>query len=210
MSETINGILHRFEPGASPDSPTLLLLHGTGGDENDLLGLGRSLAPQANLLSPRGPVSENGMPRFFRRFAEGIFDEQDIIFRAKQMADFLASAAKQYKFDATKIIALGYSNGANIAAAMLLLQPESLTGAILLRPMVPLVPQTLPDLTGKQILIVAGTADPMGSPKQINQLASMFQTSGATVQREDLPTSHGLTQDDLQIAHNWLRKIHFT
>jgi phospholipase/carboxylesterase len=207
MSEPINGIIHRFEPGQSPDAPTLLLLHGTGGDESDLLGVGRSLAPQANLVSPRGPILEHGMPRFFRRFAEGVFDEQDILFRAKQMADFLTQAAAKYHFDVNRITAFGYSNGANIAAAMLLLQPQSLSGAILLRPMVPLVPKTLPDLTNKKILIIAGTADPMGSPKQINQLSSMFQSSGAAVQREDLPTSHGLTQEDLHLSSDWLSRL---
>ena len=119
------------------------------------------------------------------------------------MADFLQAAAVKYAFDPKRITALGYSNGANIAAAMLLLQPEALAGAILLRPMVPLMPKSLPDLNGKKILIVAGAADPMGSPQQIEQLSSMFQRSGADVQRESLPMGHGLSQDDLQIAQAW-------
>src|SRR5690348_5341093 len=142
------GFNHRFEPGNTLAAPTLLLLHGTGGDENDLLGVGRSIAPAANLLSPRGNVTENGMPRFFRRFAEGIFDEADIRFRAQELVGFIAFAAVHYGFDAQRVIAFGYSNGANIAGATLLLHPPALAGAILIRPMVPLVPSQTPDLNG--------------------------------------------------------------
>src|SRR4051812_5032609 len=128
----LNGFIHLYEPGDANAPFTLLLLHGTGGDESDLMSLGRAVAPTANLLSPRGPVMENGMPRFFRRFAEGVFDVEDIKARAQQLADFINSAATEYSFDATRVIAFGYSNGANIAAAMLLLHPDALAGAILL------------------------------------------------------------------------------
>src|SRR4051794_24816014 len=120
--------IHRFEAGESKESPTLLLLHGTGGDENDLVGVGRSVAPRANLLSVRGKVMENGAPRFFRRFAEGIFDEDDLKFRATELTDFIPAAAGEYGIDANNVIAFGYSNGANIAGAMLLLHPTALTG----------------------------------------------------------------------------------
>lgn len=209
MSEKINGIIHRFEPGASSDSPTLLLLHGTGGDENDLLGVGRSLAPEANLLSPRGPVLENGMPRFFRRFAQGVFDEQDIKLRAKQLANFIAQAAKEYGFDANRVIAFGYSNGANIAAAVLLLHPDALAAVALLRPMVPLIPQSLPDLHNKEILINSGRSDPMGSHEQIQKLIELFHKSGAArIERHDLPNvGHGLVQEDLEVAELWLKSL---
>src|SRR3954467_6316466 len=128
--------IHRFERGARPASRPLLILHGTGGNEDDLLPLGKMVAPGAPLLSPRGKVLEHGMPRFFRRLAEGVFDEQDVRTRAHELADFIAAARKEYGIAAP--VALGYSNGANIAAAVMLLRPEALAGGILLRPMVPL------------------------------------------------------------------------
>ena len=130
--------VHRYLPGKNADSRILLLLHGTGGDENDLIPLGQELDPNAALLSPRGRVSENGAPRFFRRFAEGVFDEEDVLRRANELADFVAAAAAEYAFAPERVIAVGYSNGANIAAAMLLLRPEALEAAILFRAMVPL------------------------------------------------------------------------
>ena len=202
------GLQHRFEPGASLASPTLLLLHGTGGDENDLLGVGRSIAPGANLLSPRGPVSENGMPRFFRRFAEGVFDEQDIRARAQEMVGFIASAAVHYGFDAQNVIAFGYSNGANIAGAVLLLHPAALAGAILLRPMVPLVPAETSDLHGKEILIEAGSADTMGSTSEIQRLVVLLGKGGAHITIKQHHAGHGLTHDDFSEAQRWLTE-HF-
>ncbi len=142
------GFAHRFVPGTRIGAPVVLLLHGTGGNEDDLLELGAALAPGAPLLSPRGKVLENGMPRFFRRLAEGVFDLDDLRFRANELADFVRDATHAYGVDQTPPVAAGFSNGANIAAAMLLLRPETLSGALLLRPMVPLVPDPLPDLAG--------------------------------------------------------------
>src|SRR3954463_16668755 len=139
---------HVFEPRTGTSTPPVLLLHGTGGNEHDLLPLGRAVAPGSALLSPRGKVLENGMPRFFRRLAEGVFDEQDLIRRTHELADFIEEAAAHYGFDATKVVAIGYSNGANIAGGTLLLRPGILSGAALLRPMVPLIPQALPELKG--------------------------------------------------------------
>src|SRR5277367_4652874 len=136
--------IHRFEPATRPGLAPLLLLHGTGGDENDLLPLGQMISPGAALLSVRGQVLEHGMPRFFRRLAEGVFDENDVRRRANELADFVADARKRY--DLAAPIALGYSNGANIAAAMLLLRPQVLAGAILLRAMVPFAQPPKPDL----------------------------------------------------------------
>jgi predicted esterase len=198
------GFEHRFEAGASLASPTLLLLHGTGGDENDLLGVGRSIAPAANLLSPRGRVSENGAPRFFRRFAEGIFDEDDIKFRAVELVGFIAAAAVHYGFEAQNVIAFGYSNGANIAGATLLLHPPALLGAILIRPMVPLVPQQTPDLHGKEVLIQSGTADPMGSISEIQRLVVLLGKTGAQITIKQHHAGHGLTHDDLTESQQWL------
>src|SRR3990170_299226 len=142
---------HQFVPGAS--GRTLLLLHGTGGNENDLLSLGRALDPLAALLSPRGKVSENGMPRFFRRLAEGVFDEEDLILRTHELADFVKEASESYHFPARGVVAVGYSNGANIAGALLLLRPGVLRAAALLRSMVVLTPEPLPDLAGAPVLL---------------------------------------------------------
>jgi phospholipase/carboxylesterase/glyoxalase family protein len=198
------GFVHRFEPGETLAAPTLLLLHGTGGDENDLLSVGRSIAPRANLLSPRGKVIENGMPRFFRRFAEGIFDEEDIKFRAQELVGFIAAAAVHYGFEPQNVIAFGYSNGANIAGATLLLHPPALAGAILLRPMVPLVPRELPDLHGKEILIEAGSADPIGTISEIERLVMLLGKTGAQLTIKQHRAGHGLTTDDFAEAQRWL------
>src|SRR5437762_23639 len=145
--------IHEFVAGSS--ERTLLLLHGTGGNERDLIRLGRELDPSASLLSPRGQVLENGMPRFFQRLAEGVFDEQDLIRRTHELADFIEQAAVHYGFDPQKAVAVGYSNGANIAGALLLLRPGAIRGAALLRPMVPLIPKELPKLKDAPVLVAA-------------------------------------------------------
>ena len=167
------GFIHRFDPSQTPAAPTLLLLHGTGGDQNDLLGIGRSIARRESAQPARQSFRE-GIPRFFRRFAEGIFDEDDIRFR-EELVGFIAAAAVHYRFDALNVIAFGYSNGANIANATMLLHPPALSGAILIRPMVTLVPRELPDLHGKEILIQAGTVDPMGSISEIERLVAVWK-----------------------------------
>ena len=195
--------IHRFEPGTSTAAP-LLLLHGTGGDENDLLPLGKALAPDRALLSPRGKVLENGMPRFFRRLAEGVFDEPDVIKRALELADFIAEAGKAYKL--AKPIAIGFSNGANIAAAILLLRPEALSGAILLRAMVPLAKPPQAELAQTPVLIVSGASDPIIPASNANLLATMLKNAHADVQHVTLPTGHNLTQNDVTLATKWLNR----
>ena len=195
--------IHRFEPGTSTAAP-LLLLHGTGGDENDLLPLGKTLAPDRSLLSPRGKVLENGMPRFFRRLAEGVFDEQDVSKRAHELADFIVAAGETYK--QSKPIAVGFSNGANIAAAILLLRPEVLSGAILLRAMVPLKNPSQTELEQKRVLIISGASDPIIPASNASQLASMLRNAHADVQHETLPTGHNLTQNDVTLASTWLNR----
>ena len=199
--------IHRFIP--APKNATapvlLLLLHGTGGNENDLIPLGRDLAPDAALLSVRGKVLENGMPRFFRRLAEGIFDEDDVIRRAHELADFVGETAIRYAFDPNRVIALGYSNGANIAAAVLVLRPEALAGAILLRAMVPLVPQTLPDLAGRRVLISSGKEDPIVPVENANRLAAMLRDAGADVTLRFEQAGHALAFGDAEAARNWLQ-----
>ena len=158
------GFVHRFLPAEAPGLPTLLLLHGTGGDENDLLDLGKALVPGAALLSPRGKVLENGQARFFRRLAEGVFDLEDLEYRTGELADFAAAACQAYGLDAARLTAAGYSNGANIAASLLLLRPGTLQSAVLFHAMVPLVPENLPDLRGKGVFLAAGKADRLIPP----------------------------------------------
>jgi phospholipase/carboxylesterase len=194
--------IHRYVPGTS--GRTLLLLHGTGGDENDMLPIGRTLDPAAALLSPRGRVLENGMPRFFRRLAEGVFDEEDLIRRTHELADFVGKAAVDYGFEAGKVVAVGYSNGANIAGGLLLLRPEVLAGAVLLRPMVPLGPGTLPDLKGTPVLVLSGTHDPIVPPENAGELVALLERAGARVTAETESGGHGLTQATLETARRWL------
>jgi phospholipase/carboxylesterase len=195
--------IHRFEPGTSTAAP-LLLLHGTGGNETDLLPLGKGLAPDRALLSPRGKVLENGMPRFFRRLAEGVFDEQDVIKRAHELADFIVEASKAYKL--AKPVAVGFSNGANIAAAILLLRPEALSGAILLRAMVPLAKPPQAELAQKPVLIISGASDPIIPASNAKLLVTMLKKAHADVSHETLPTGHNLTQNDVTIATKWLNR----
>ena len=194
--------IHRFEKGLAAAARPLLLLHGTGGDENDLVPLGRMIAPDAALLSPRGKVLENGMPRFFRRFAEGKFDEDDVRLRANELADFAIEACKHYGIAAP--IALGYSNGANTAAAILLLRPDVLAGAILLRVTLPMSHPPPTDLTGVPVLINSGAHDPMMSAEGAAKLAAVLQQRGAIVEHRTLPSGHELSQADISLAKQWL------
>jgi len=195
--------IHRFEPGNRLEALPLLLLHGTGGDENDLLPLGQAIAPGSALLSVRGKVLEHGMPRFFRRLAEGVFDENDVRRRANELADFVADARKRY--DLAAPIALGYSNGANIAAAMLLLRPQVLAGAILLRAMVPFAQPPKPDLARKPVLITSGQCDPIIPASNAAELARQLTRAGANAQHSVLPTGHELTQMDVTLAKEWMK-----
>jgi phospholipase/carboxylesterase len=205
MSASLD-FIHEFVPGSSPR--TLLLLHGTGGNEHDLIPLGRSLDPTAALLSPRGKVLENGMPRFFRRFAEGVFDIEDLKRRADELADFISAAAHQYGFNQGHIIAIGYSNGANIAAGLLLLRPRTLRAAILFRPMLPLVPDPLPDLAGVQVRIDAGNQDPIVPTTETQRLVALLRSAGADVTVSFAHASHGLTNVEVETAKRWLEELH--
>jgi predicted esterase/catechol 2,3-dioxygenase-like lactoylglutathione lyase family enzyme len=196
------GFIHVFEAGASPAAPTLLLLHGTGGGEADLLPLGRALAPGANLISPRGKVLENGMPRFFRRFAEGVFDEADVRLRAGELADFVAKAREAYGLTGP-IAAMGFSNGANIAAALLLLHPDVLDGAVLLRAMRPLSDVTAPALSGKRVLVSAGLQDPIVSAEQLTALVTLLEESGAQLEVLRHDAGHGIAPEELPAIEAW-------
>jgi len=196
---------HRYVPGtAGSAAPTLLLLHGTGGDENDLIPLGQMLMPEANLLGPRGNVPENGMARFFRRLAEGVFDQEDLRARTEDLADFIALAASHYGFDPSRVVAAGYSNGANIAASLLLRQPGRLRAAVLLHAMTPFVPETVPDLSGKPIFLSAGRNDPIVPQENTLQLAGLFQTAKADLTVHWHNSGHSLTREEAVAARDWL------
>ncbi len=195
--------VHRWEPRAD-GTRTLLMLHGTGGDENDLIQLGEMLDPTANLLSPRGQVLEHGMPRFFRRLAEGVFDLEDLTTRTHGLADFVLGAAETYGFPLAGVTAVGFSNGANIAASMLLLRPGVVRQAILLRAMVPLEPTPLPDLTGTRVFLAAGERDPIIPPANTERLAGLLRSAGAEVTLRWSPVGHQLTRDDVDASRAWL------
>lgn len=197
--------IHEFVPGGS--ERTLLLLHGTGGNECDLIPLGRELDPNASLLSPRGKVLENGMPRFFRRLAEGVFDLEDLRKRTHELADFVIAAAERYKIDTKNIVAVGYSNGANIAASMLLLRPEILPRAVLFRAMVPLIPEMQPNLSAVHAWIGAGTIDPIVPASEAKQLMDLLRSAGADVTIHFSQGGHELTHEDVDVAREWLTKL---
>jgi predicted esterase len=182
-------------------------LHGTGGNEHDLIPVGRELDPNAALLSPRGKVLENGMPRFFRRLAEGVFDVDDLKQRTNELADFVTAAAQQYKLAADQIVAVGYSNGANIAASMLLLRPEILHAAILFRAMVPLVPENLPDLRSVRVWIAAGDQDPIIPASETQRLVELLRRAGSDVTIRFANATHGLTDADVKAAQHWLEGL---
>src|SRR5437773_8909244 len=197
--------IHEFVPGTS--NRTLLLLHGTGGNERDLVPLGRELDPRAALLSPRGKVLENGMPRFFRRLAEGVFDLEDLRNRTNELADFVAAAAQHYGFASDNVVAVGYSNGANIAAGVLLLRPEILRGAVLFRAMVPLVPDNLPDLSSVRVWIGAGNQDPIIPTSETQRLVELLRSAGADVTIQIGRAGHGLTSAEVETASQWLSEL---
>jgi phospholipase/carboxylesterase len=199
------GFTHVHVPPTDPaETRTVVLLHGTGGDERDLLQLGAMVAPGARLLGVRGQVLEGGMPRFFRRLAEGVFDEADLKRRAGDLAAFVPAAAGAYQFDPARVIALGFSNGANIAAAMLLLHPGVLGGAVLLRSMVPLEPAVLPALPATPVLLAEGAEDPLVPRANAERLATLLRDAGATVTLHWEQAGHGLTQSDVTVAQEWM------
>jgi phospholipase/carboxylesterase/glyoxalase family protein len=206
MTDALSTYTHRFLPPQGDDARTLLLLHGTGGDENDLIQLGQMLAPDAALLSPRGTVLEHGAARFFKRLAEGVFDLDDLRARTKDLVAFVGAAAEKYGFDATKLVAVGFSNGANIATSVLLTSPDTLSAAVLFRPMVPFVPEERVPLTGKRIFIGAGEDDPIVPRDHPYRLAELLQLCGADVKTEWQPGGHSLTRADVSKAYEWLEE----
>ena len=198
------GFVHRFIPAEEPGAPTLLLLHGTGGDEKDLLPIGRMFDERAALLSPRGKVLESGMPRFFRRLAEGIFDHEDLVNRTHELAEFVEVAADEYSIDLNRLFAVGFSNGANIAASLLLLHSGLLAGAVLLRAMVPFEPETPPDLSGTPVYLAAGRSDQLVPPENTERLAELLRSAGAEVTLDWQPGGHGIGRAEIEAARRWL------
>ena len=216
------GFIHRFiqpsdemgtrqalgSKGKKAKITTFLLLHGTGGNEEDLIPLAHDLSHKAAILSPRGKVLENGVvPRFFRRLAEGVFDIEDLKYRTNELADFVKDASNAYDFDMHHVIAVGYSNGANIGASMLLLRPEILSAAVLFRAMVPLVPETLPNLTNKHIFMSSGLYDPIVTRQEAEKLFGLFRRVGAKVTINWQESGHELTIDEVQRAKEWLQSF---
>ena len=206
MTEDSLGFVHRFVPAQTPEAPTLLLLHGTGGNENDLLPVGGMLDERAALLSPRGKVLEHGMPRFFRRLAEGVFDHEDLMRRTHELAGFVERSVDEYDIDQRRLFAVGFSNGANIAASLLLAYPRLLAGAVLLRAMVPFEPDSAPDLSGIPVYLAAGRSDQMVPPENTERLAQVLREAGADVTLDWQPGGHGIGPDEIQAAQNWFAK----
>lgn len=203
-SNALGTYVHRYVPPKAEDSRTLLLLHGTGGDENDLIPLGEMLAPDAGFLSPRGTVLERGAARFFRRLAEGVFDLPDLHARTKELVAFVEAAAVHYGFDPKQVIAVGFSNGANIAASTLLSSPGTLSSAVLFRPMVPFIPENAVSLIGTRVFIGAGEGDPIVPAAHSERLAELLQICGADVTLTWQPGGHTLTRADVAAAYDWL------
>jgi phospholipase/carboxylesterase len=204
VTDAIDLYVHRYLAPQGDDTRTLLMLHGTGGDENDLIQLGQMLAPDAALLSPRGTVNENGAARFFRRHSEGVFDVPDLHARTKDLASFVAAAAAKYGFDPAQVYAVGFSNGANIATSLLLSSPDSLAGAVLFRPMVPFVPERPVSLAGKRVFIGAGQTDTMVPTGHPDRLAELLGVLGADVTIKWQNAGHTLARGDVSEAYEWL------
>jgi phospholipase/carboxylesterase len=206
MSQAVQelGFAHRFIPGRNAARAPLLLLHGTGGDEHDLLPLAERIAPERTILSPRGKVNEQGLTRFFRRSPDGVWDVEDFRRRTVELADFVRRACAAYRL--ARPVALGYSNGANIAWSLLLADRALLAGAILLRAMAPFDPRPLPDLQGTPVLLVAGEYDELIAVERAADLAALLREAGAQVSYEVLRAGHGLTERDLSLAADWLAR----
>ncbi len=204
MSDDL-GFIHSFVPAKDTTSAeTLIVLHGTGGDENDLIGIGQAIAPGAAILSPRGNVLENGALRFFKRLAEGVFDPKEVRSRGEELAHFIRAAISKYALDPGRTFALGYSNGANIASTVMFMEPALLQGAILFRPMLVFEPDDRPDLSGAAVLISAGRMDPIVPITSVERLAELFEVSHADVTLEWQPAGHNLVPSEVREAANWL------
>ncbi|MBH0162436.1 alpha/beta hydrolase [Fictibacillus sp. 26RED30] len=199
-------MIHLFNKGTDLNKPVLLLLHGTGGNEKDLLSLAEMISPESSVLSVRGNVSENGMPRFFRRLSEGVFDEEDLILRTKELNEFIEEAAEKYDFNRDQVVAVGYSNGANIAGSLIFHYEKSLKGAILHHPMVPRRGIDLPNLDGLPVFIGAGKNDPICPPQETEELQQLLNNAGAKVHLKWDNMGHQLSRAEVEEAAEWFSK----
>jgi phospholipase/carboxylesterase len=199
------GFIHRFVPAEdSASGETLLVLHGTGGNENDLIGIGQTIAPGAAILSPRGNVLENGAPRFFKRLAEGVFDPKEVRSRGEELARFIRAAIAKYGLDASRIYALGYSNGANAASTVMLIDPKLLQGAALFRPMLVFEPKEQSDLSGARVFISAGRMDPIVPVSSVERLVELIESAHAEVTLKWQLAGHNLVPSEVREAAEWL------
>ncbi|MFT9599522.1 alpha/beta hydrolase [Mesobacillus sp.] len=194
---------HIYKKGTNTNKPTLLLLHGTGGNENDLLPLANMIDQEASVLSVRGNILENGMPRFFRRLADGVFDEEDLIFRTQELHEFLDEASEKYGISRDNIVAIGYSNGANIAASLLFHYKNALKGAILHHPMVPRRGIELPELSDTEVFLAAGKNDPICPARESEELKSLLSSANASVEMHWENSGHQLTLSEVEAARDW-------
>jgi predicted esterase len=198
------GFIHRFVPAeSSPSGDTLIVLHGTGGDENDLIGIGQAVAPGAAIVSPRGNVLENGAPRFFKRLAEGVFDPKEVRSRAEELARFIRAAVVTYRLDPTRVFALGYSNGANIASTVMFVEPGVLQGAVLFRPMLVYEPSERNDLAGSVVFISAGRMDPIVPVPSVERLVELYELANAEVILKWQLAGHSLVPSEVREAAEW-------
>lgn len=198
-------MIHLFQRGADESAPILVLFHGTGGNEHDLLPLARFISPASTVLSVRGNVLENGMPRFFRRLAEGVFDEADLVARTQEMKAFLGEAVEKYELDPNNLVGVGYSNGANIIGSLLFHYGNLFRAAILHHPMVPLRGLTLPDMSRLAVFIGAGANDPICAPQETEELQSLLESAGASVEVHWEHRGHQLTQTEAEAAARWFQ-----
>ena len=198
------GFVHRFRPAVPGSSDTIVVLHGTGGNEDDLLGLAQTVAPGAAVISPRGKVLEAGAPRFFRRLAEGVFDPAEVRARGEELAEFIRAAVMRYELDAERVFALGYSNGANIASTIMLIEPQLIRAAVLLRPMLVFEPETEADLAGKEALISAGRVDPIVPMESVERLVRLLEERGAEVTLKWQLGGHNLVPSEIKEAADWV------
>jgi phospholipase/carboxylesterase len=205
-----SGYIHRFEAATNPATPTLLLLHGAGGDENSLLPLGRALAPGAALLSLRGNVLEHGMARFFRRLPEGAFDQRELELQTAALSAFLDYAAEKYAFSLEKLVAVGFSSGANMAISLMLTFPAKLAGAVVMRGMAPFVPDPPPDLQHKPVLLLSGIDDPIVGTDEVAELAKLFRSANADITLHWEKAGQILSQGDVLMAFDWMRRFYET
>ncbi len=200
-----SAFIHRFVPGAG--ASTVLVLHGQGGDENDFLPVAGALAGGAAFLSPRGEAIENGERRFFARISRDVFEESEVRTRTADLAGWLAEAVRHYGLDARRVYAMGFSNGASIAASLMLLYPGLLAGALLLRPRTIIEPSVLPDLNGAPVLVISGERDEKMPSGAGEHLARLLGRAGAAVEMAMLDTEHGLTPQDFSLGKRWFSKV---